>query len=313
MLKDKKVILASASPRRAELFKLLGINAKIIPADVAEPLTDELPPIQAIHHASNKASLISEKYGASNLVVAADTVVAIDKHILGKPDSVAQACQYLKLLSGRKHSVFTGLCLMLEGKTLSSYEHTFVQFAALSETEIEAYIATQEPMDKAGAYGIQGYGAQFIVSVQGCYFNVMGLPIRLFYNTLQALLGIQNSTEQESFQPLSVESFQPLSVESFQPLSVESFQPLSVESFQPLSVESFQPLSVESFQPYPGSNMSPIFKAERTTHDTQSTQQSPFIVHSAVKTEPYLSQNKAESTPNFQSSPQLPTLPKDTL
>ncbi len=265
MLKDKKVILASASPRRAELFKLLGINAKIIPADVAEPLTDELPPIQAIHHASNKASLISEKYGASNLVVAADTVVAIDKHILGKPDSVAQACQYLKLLSGRKHSVFTGLCLMLEGKTLSSYEHTFVQFAALSETEIEAYIATQEPMDKAGAYGIQGYGAQFIVSVQGCYFNVMGLPIRLFYNTLQALLGIQNSTD------------------------------------------------VESFQPYPGSNMSPIFKAERTTHDTQSTQQSPFIVHSAVKTEPYLSQNKAESTPNFQSSPQLPTLPKDTL
>jgi len=187
MLDDRKVILASASPRRAELFKLLGINAQIVPAEVAEPLTDEPPADQAMHHASNKAKTVADISDPQTIVVAADTVVAIDNHILGKPDNETEAKVYLQLLSGREHSVWTGICLAYKGSTLCACEQTFVTFAHLSEKEIDAYINTKEPMDKAGAYGIQGYGAQFITRVNGCYFNVMGFPIRLFYSMLQKL------------------------------------------------------------------------------------------------------------------------------
>ncbi len=188
MLDDKKVILASASPRRAELFKLLGVNAQIVPADVAEPLTDEPPSDQAMHHATNKAKTVATISDPLSLIVAADTVVAIDNHILGKPNDETEAKAYLHLLSGREHSVWTGIFRAYKDKTLCACEQTFVTFAQLSEEEIDAYIATQEPMDKAGAYGIQGYGAQFITRVNGCYFNVMGFPIRLFYSCLQQLL-----------------------------------------------------------------------------------------------------------------------------
>jgi septum formation protein len=190
ILQDIPVVLASASPRRAQLFSLLGIVPKIVPAEIAEPLTDDAPEEQAILHATNKAAFVASLESPDSLVVAADTVVAIDRHVLGKPQDAAEAKRYLQLLSGHRHTVFTGICLRYQSKILTAFEQTDVHFAPLGNAEIEAYVSTGEPMDKAGAYGIQGYGAQFITRVEGCYFNVMGFPIRLFYSLLQKCLEV---------------------------------------------------------------------------------------------------------------------------
>jgi len=179
------VILASGSPRRQELFRLLGINARIVPADIEEPFLDISPLELAITHASNKASEISRHFPQS-LVVGADTLVAVQDKVLGKPLDQAQARQYLNMLSGRQHEVFTGICIRMGERTLQGGECTEVLFKELTPGEIESYLETGEPMDKAGAYGIQGYGAQFIKAVYGCYFNVMGFPIHRFYSMLQA-------------------------------------------------------------------------------------------------------------------------------
>ncbi|MDY0151345.1 MAG: Maf family protein [Candidatus Cloacimonas sp.] len=188
LLANTKVILASASPRRRELFTLLGLSPQITPADLPEPLTAEAPEIQAMHHAKNKALHIRGIVAADALIVAADTLVAVNEQILGKPDDEPQAKAFLQLLSGQKHNVYTGICIIYNGAVLCDYECTAVSFAQLSHFEIDAYIATKEPMDKAGAYGIQGFGAQFITRVEGCYFNVMGFPIRKFYEMLKELL-----------------------------------------------------------------------------------------------------------------------------
>jgi septum formation protein len=188
MLRDYQLVLASASPRRKELFSLLGLNAAIIPAEVAEPMTDDEPQVQAIFHARNKAKFVLNQVPKGQLVVAADTLVAVGAHVLGKPKDATEARAYLYLLAGKDHCVFTGICIGLNDKLFCDYECTTVSFAALSEDEISSYISTGEPFDKAGAYGIQGYGAQFITQVQGCYFNVMGFPIRKFYDMLQILL-----------------------------------------------------------------------------------------------------------------------------
>ncbi len=189
ILKNKSVVLASASPRRAQLFSLLGLKAEIYPADIAEPLTADPPDLQAITHARNKAAFTAERYGQQTLVVAADTVVAIAGQVLGKPRDDAQAREYLQLLSGCQHSVFTGICLRWRAEELYACERTEVCFDELSRDDIQAYLATGEPFDKAGAYGIQGYGAQFITRVEGCYFNVMGFPVSLFYRLLKQLIG----------------------------------------------------------------------------------------------------------------------------
>lgn len=186
MLHDIPVVLASASPRRAQIFSLLGIKASVFPADIAEPITDEAPELQAIRHAENKAACVAESVGRDTLIVAADTVVAIDEHILGKPRDETEAHRFLNLLSNRQHKVYTGICLLYLGQKKTACEQTEVLFAKLSEPEIKAYLATGEPMDKAGAYGIQGYGAQFITRLEGCYFNVMGFPVHLFYKLLQS-------------------------------------------------------------------------------------------------------------------------------
>jgi len=188
ILSKYDVILASGSPRRQELFRLLGINARIIPADIDELLSDISPMELAIKHACNKASEISRQYPHA-LVVGADTLVAVQDRVLGKPVDQAQARQYLRMLSGRQHEVYTGICMRLGDRMLSSGECTEVLFKELTPDEITSYLDTGEPMDKAGAYGIQGYGAQFIKAVYGCYFNVMGFPIHRFYTMLQAWEG----------------------------------------------------------------------------------------------------------------------------
>ncbi|HPA24581.1 MAG TPA: Maf family protein [Candidatus Cloacimonas sp.] len=189
LLHYKKVILASLSPRRKELFSLLGISFTAIPAELDETINNEAPQTQAMQNALRKAQIVKDKVNKDALVVSADTLVALDNHILGKPANAEEAGKYLRLLSGRSHSVYTGICIYYNDLAEINYEQTFVTFAELSEAEINSYIATGEPLDKAGAYGIQGFGAQFITKVEGCYFNVMGFPIRLFYDMLKSNLG----------------------------------------------------------------------------------------------------------------------------
>ena len=189
LLHYKKVILASLSPRRKELFSLLGISFTAIPAELEETINNEAPQTQAMQNALRKAQIVKDKVNKDALVVSADTLVALNNHILGKPADAEEAGKFLRLLSGRSHSVYTGICIYYNDLANINYEQTFVTFAELSDAEINSYIATGEPLDKAGAYGIQGFGAQFITKVEGCYFNVMGFPIRLFYDMLKSNLG----------------------------------------------------------------------------------------------------------------------------
>lgn len=187
LLKDRKIVLASASPRRETLLKMLGLTPLIIPAWVDETLNHDKPYAQAMRHAQNKARTIAGRMDAETLVIGADTIVVLDGDILGKPEDPRQAAEYLGRLSSHTHKVYTGLCLCWRKSCETSYERSLVEFATLSENEIQAYLETKEPFDKAGAYGIQGYGSQFIRRIRGCYFNVMGFPIHLFYRMIETM------------------------------------------------------------------------------------------------------------------------------
>ncbi|MBM4404421.1 MAG: septum formation protein Maf [Candidatus Cloacimonetes bacterium] len=187
ILKDKKVLLASASPRRRLIFDLLGIKALVIPTHIDEPTTLELPYIQAIKHAKNKVMAISGKIDEDAVIIGADTVVYLNGMILGKPRSREDATDYLRILSGKTHSVYTGLCVKHCQVIQCDYARSRVTFGELSEQDIEEYIITREPFDKAGAYGVQGFGSQFITRINGCYFNVMGFPVNLFYQLLKGM------------------------------------------------------------------------------------------------------------------------------
>ncbi|HOH46377.1 MAG TPA: Maf family protein [Candidatus Cloacimonadota bacterium] len=184
ILNNDKLVLASESPRRKLLLESLGLKPLIVPANIAEPLSKERAHKQAVRHARNKAIAVRSYVDGAATIVAADTLVVLDELILGKPASAEEAASYLRLLSGRIHNVYTGLCVIRHGELRTAYERSKVRFKDLSEQEIADYLKTGEPFDKAGAYGIQGYGAQFIRDIQGCYFNVMGFPINLFYNIL---------------------------------------------------------------------------------------------------------------------------------
>ncbi|MEG1632995.1 MAG: Maf family protein [Oscillospiraceae bacterium] len=172
------IILASASPRRKELMEMLGIkNLLIIPAEGEEeqvPGRGAEETVLALSLA--KAREVAAKHG-SDLVIAADTVVCIDGEILGKPKNREDAERMLRRLSGREHLVYTGVTLTKNGESRSAAEMTAVRFRKLSEGEISAYVATGEPMDKAGAYGAQGLASLFVEGISGDFFNVMGLPL----------------------------------------------------------------------------------------------------------------------------------------
>ena len=173
------IILASKSPRRRELLEMLGFrNFAIIPSCDPEILPEGLtPPETVVEIARCKAREIAAKKGSEALVIAADTLVCLDGDFLGKPENELEAAQMLKRLSGRKHTVYTGIALIYQGNELCEAEATEVIFRDLSEEEILAYIATGEPMDKAGAYGAQGLGALLVKGIEGDFFNVMGLPV----------------------------------------------------------------------------------------------------------------------------------------
>jgi septum formation protein len=171
-----KVILASQSPRRRELLTLVGIPHEVRPADVDERyLAGEEPRAHAERLAREKATRIHE---AGAVVIGSDTIVVVDGDVLGKPKDVADATRMLQRLSGRSHTVMTAVAVAWEGRVESDVEEVDVTFHPMTAGDIAAYIATREPMDKAGAYGIQGYGATLVAGVHGDYFAVMGLPLQ---------------------------------------------------------------------------------------------------------------------------------------
>ncbi len=172
-----RVVLASASPRRHELLNLIGINHEVIPASIDESVRGrESPAKHAERLAREKAGVIAAREPKA-VAIGADTIVLIDKKILGKPANAVDAGSMLSLLSGRVHTVVTAVAVARGKKIASAVEKVSVTFRDLSDDEIDAYIATGEPMDKAGAYGIQGYGATIVERIEGDYFAVMGLPL----------------------------------------------------------------------------------------------------------------------------------------
>lgn len=173
-----EVILASQSPRRRELLTLVGIKHLVSPADIDESvMPDELPVPHCERLARAKAHVLAERHPDA-VVIAADTIVVLDGDILGKPRDAADARAIIARLSGRTHTVFTAMAVARGGRTESAVEEVAVTFRVLSAEEIAEYVATGEPMDKAGAYGIQGYGATIVERIDGDYFSVMGLGLR---------------------------------------------------------------------------------------------------------------------------------------
>jgi septum formation protein len=179
------LVLASASPRRSELLTQAGIAFEVHPAHINEDLlAGEEPLAYVTRLAREKAEAVYRELSAARgsnslLVLGADTTVTLDNHILAKPENAEDAARMLRLLSGRTHRVMTGVALASARGTEVAAEITEVSFRTLSEDEITAYVATGEPMDKAGAYAIQGRAACWIPRIEGCYFNVVGLPLSL--------------------------------------------------------------------------------------------------------------------------------------
>jgi septum formation protein len=180
------LVLASASPRRRELLTQAGYDFTVHAAHIPEdPLLDENPIAYVTRLARQKAEAVFSQISSKAppppdvVVLGADTTVTLDSQILGKPESPTDAARMLRLLSGRTHRVITGVAVITATRTEVAAEVTAVRFHTLSDQEIAAYIATGEPMDKAGAYAIQGRAARWIPRIEGCYFNVVGLPIAL--------------------------------------------------------------------------------------------------------------------------------------
>lgn len=191
----RKIILASASPRRRELLEQGGIPFTVIPSQAEEKITTEQPG-QAVEELSYlKCSDIYEKSLGDVLVIGADTVVASEGKILGKPSSQKDAVKMLQSLQGREHEVYTGVTIMAregnENRKKTFHEKTKVVFYPMSDEEIRSYVNTGEPMDKAGAYGIQGKSAVFIKEISGDYKNVVGLPLARLYQELKNM-GIES-------------------------------------------------------------------------------------------------------------------------
>ena len=179
------LVLASASPRRSELLRNAGISFVVEPAHVPEqPLPNEQPLVYAQRLASDKARAVFARY-PDDVVLGADTIVVADEHLLEKPTDAEDAARMLRLLSGRAHQVITGVCLVSAGFARIEVEITHVLFSSLADKEIADYVATSEPMDKAGAYAVQGVPSRWVERIDGCYFNVVGLPVPRVYRMLR--------------------------------------------------------------------------------------------------------------------------------
>lgn len=193
-MSNLRVILASQSPRRRDLLLLIGVQHEVVPADIDETLLPgEVPAAHAERLAREKSRLVASRY-PGDVVIGADTIVVLDGEVLGKPHNSGEAVATLTRLSGRTHTVHTAVAVTLDDRTLSAVESVEVTFRRLRRDVIEAYVATGEPMDKAGAYGIQGYGATIVERIHGDYFSVMGLPLGRLVNLLHEM-GLQYQFE----------------------------------------------------------------------------------------------------------------------
>lgn len=188
---DIPIYLASKSPRRRKLLKQLNIPFKSFRVDLFEELLDGEHPIQTVKRLSEDKLKLAEKEVEEGIIITADTIVVLDKEIIGKPKNKKDAVLILKKLSGRTHNVYTGFALKNVGsqKKIIGYEKTAVTFRDLGDEEITDYVKSGSPMDKAGAYGIQDdFGAVFVNKISGCYYNVVGLPLSKVYKKLLEII-----------------------------------------------------------------------------------------------------------------------------
>ena len=191
-----KIILASSSPRRKEILGRLGLDFEIISPDADEKCDEGMAPWEYVCELSKRKCdavlkrLSPDEAGADTLVIACDTVVVYGGHIIGKPESLLHALVTLRLLSDSYHDVYSGLTLSCGGKTVSRSARTKVKMRAVSEAETEKYVASGEPMGKAGSYAIQGIGSALVEKIDGDFYNVMGFPVPLFCEMLESEYGI---------------------------------------------------------------------------------------------------------------------------
>ncbi len=185
------IYLASKSPRRRKLLKQLGISFKSFTVDLHEEILDGEHPVQTVKRLAEHKSLLAVKRIKKGIVITADTIVVLNNEIIGKPKNKKDAFQILSKLSGKTHQVYTGFVVLntVSKKKVTGYERTLVTFKRLTKKEIDDYINTGSPMDKAGAYGIQDdFGAVFVKQINGCYYNVVGLPLAKLYKSLMEIL-----------------------------------------------------------------------------------------------------------------------------
>lgn len=185
-----RLILASSSPRRRELLERAGFPFDVRPSHIEEiPLPGEKAEEFARRIAREKALEVALSAEPGAIILGADTVVASNGEILGKPEGPSDAKRMLQMLSGRTHRVMTGICLVRAPRTVEACTHqtTLVTFRELDPEEIDSYVASGEPFDKAGSYAIQGLASRFVTRIEGCYFNVVGLPVPLVYNIIKSL------------------------------------------------------------------------------------------------------------------------------
>lgn len=188
-----KIILASGSPRRKELLLQIGIVPEIIVSHVEEKITSDIPAEVVMSLAEQKAVDVAKEMPEGTVILGSDTVAAADGKILGKPKSHEEAYEMIRRLAGRSHQVYTGVCLVKKGPegeadtVVSFYDETDVNVSPMTEKEIREYADSEEPMDKAGSYAVQGFFARYIDGLKGSYANVMGLPVHLVYQELKKL------------------------------------------------------------------------------------------------------------------------------
>jgi len=185
------IYLASRSPRRRKLLKQLGIKFKSFSVNLDEKINGGEKPVHLVKRLSIEKLNLARKKIKSGLIITADTIVVLNNKIIGKPKNKKEAVQYLKLLSGKQHIVFTGFAVMNipANKIIVDYEKTEVKFRKLDDDEINDYVLSGSPLDKAGAYGIQDdFGAVFVEKINGCYYNVVGLPLTKLYQALRKLI-----------------------------------------------------------------------------------------------------------------------------
>lgn len=192
-MEKSKIILASGSPRRKELLLQIGIVPEIIVSHVEEKITSDVPAEVVMSLAEQKAVDVAKEMPEGTVILGSDTVVAADGKILGKPKSHEEAYEMIRRLAGRSHQVYTGVCLVKKGPegeadtVVSFYDETDVNVSPMTEKEIREYADSEETMDKAGSYAVQGFFARYIDGLKGSYANVMGLPVHLVYQELKKL------------------------------------------------------------------------------------------------------------------------------